>query len=93
MRDAYRLGMALGLSIVSLAVVIACAQAPAVPSAPPVPGASPAAVPPAPPGDVDALLASVERVAASLRRPTPPAPPSCASAWQRSPYAPRPSPA
>ncbi|MBU3683035.1 MAG: hypothetical protein FGM39_03290 [Phycisphaerales bacterium] len=58
--------MALGLAIASMAVLAACAQVPAVPAATPsLPAAS--AAPAATSGDVDALLASVERVAATLR--------------------------
>jgi len=59
--------MAFCLAIVSTVVLAACAQAP---PAVPAPAAPPSAAPAssaAPAGDVDALLASVERVAATLR--------------------------
>ena len=66
MRAAYRLAMACGLAIASMTVLVACAQVPAVPAAAPSVPPAPAA-PAASAGDVDALLASVERVAATLR--------------------------
>lgn len=51
-----------------MTVLVACAQAPVVPAAvPPSPSPAVPATPDAPAGDVDALLASVERVAATLR--------------------------
>ena len=59
--------MAFCLAIASTVVLAACAQ---VPPAVPVPAAPPPAAPAssaAPAGDVDALLASVERVATTLR--------------------------
>lgn len=66
MRAAYRSGMACGFAIASMAVLVACAQVPVAPPASPAPPSTPS-IPAAPPGDVDALLASVERVAATLR--------------------------
>ena len=66
MRAAYRSCMACGFAIASMAVLVACAQVPVAPPASPVPPSTPS-IPAAPPGDVDRLLASVERVAATLR--------------------------
>ncbi|MFM8698198.1 MAG: hypothetical protein ACKOF7_05950, partial [Phycisphaerales bacterium] len=61
--------MALGFAIASMTVLVGCAQAPVVPAAAQAAPAAPAAAAPpaASAGDVDALLASVERVAATLR--------------------------
>ena len=69
MRAAYRSCMACGVAIASMAVLVACAQVPVAPPASPSTPAPPSApsIPAAPPGDVDRLLASVERVAATLR--------------------------
>jgi hypothetical protein len=55
--------MACGFAIASMAVLVACVQVPAAPPAPPSTRSTPAASA----SDVDALLASVERVAATLR--------------------------
>lgn len=66
MRAAYRSCMACGFAIASMAVLVACAQVPVAPPASPAPPSTPS-IPAAPPGDVDRLLASVERVAATLR--------------------------
>ena len=63
MRAAYRSCMACGFAIASMAVLVACVQVPAAPPAPPSTRSTPAASA----SDVDALLASVERVAATLR--------------------------
>ncbi|MFM8731310.1 MAG: hypothetical protein ACKOGJ_02140, partial [Phycisphaerales bacterium] len=61
--------MALGFAIASMTVLVGCAQVPVVPAAAQAAPAAPAAAatPAASAGDVDALLASVERVAATLR--------------------------
>ncbi|MFM8783571.1 MAG: hypothetical protein ACKOFI_00050, partial [Phycisphaerales bacterium] len=61
--------MALGFAIASMSVLVACAQVPALPPATPAPPPAPTApaAPAASAGDVGALLASVERVAATLR--------------------------